>query len=209
MYPQLFIISAPSGAGKTSLVKAVSEKDTEIRPSVSYTTRAKRPDERHGYDYFFVTDSDFNKMITENAFFEYATVFGNHYGTARHSLAHLMEAHYDVILEIDWQGARQVKLHYPEATSIFILPPSLAVLESRLRKRAQDTEETIKQRMQQAKDEMQHCDEYDYLIINHDFDTAVSELSSLIQAARLRLRAQLLKGSEEILALFHATEISV
>ncbi len=182
----LYIISAPSGAGKTSLVKALCEQLPGISISVSTTTRAQRPGEENGVDYWFVDQQTFEKKQKEGDFLEYAQVFDNYYGTSRTAVETQLLKGEDVILEIDWQGARQVRKQMPEHVSIFILPPSREALESRLRNRGQDSEEIIARRMQDAKREISHYDEYDYLIINDDFDTALDELKALVRAQRLR-----------------------
>lgn len=187
---QLLIISAPSGAGKTSLIRALIENDRRIEVSVSHTTRPQRPGEIDGINYFFVPSETFQSMQDEGAFFEWAEVFGHFYGTSTAQLdAHLKQGA-DVILEIDWQGAQQVRSLLPDSAWIFILPPSVASLKTRLRGRGQDTDATIALRMQAAQAEMSHCDEADYLVINDVFDTALIELQAIISAARLRTGRQ-------------------
>lgn len=187
---KLYIISAPSGAGKTSLVKKLAQTADGIRLSVSHTTRQQRPGELHGQDYFFVSVADFRSLLEENAFLEYAQVFDNYYGTARSSVEQQLRNGLDVVLEIDWQGAQQVRQLMPDSLSIFILPPSLEILEQRLRNRAQDSEETIRRRMRDAVTEMSHYREYDYLIVNDDFERALRQLSHIVFANRLRLERQ-------------------
>ncbi len=186
----LFIVSAPSGAGKTSLLKRLREELEGVVISVSHTTRPKRPGEVEGKDYFFVSRETFEAMLTQDAFLEHARVFDHYYGTSRHQVVENLERGLDVILEIDWQGARQVREKIPGSRSVFILPPSLEVLEKRLRTRAQDSEETIARRMRDARSEMSHYDEYDYLVVNDDFETALGELKSILIADRLRLERQ-------------------
>lgn len=186
MSGQLFIVAAPSGAGKTSLVKAVVQSMPDIQVSVSYCTRAMRPGEQNGVDYFFVDQATFQRMVEAGEFLEHAHVFDRSYGTSRAKVLELLNRDIDVILEIDWQGARQVRALMPDALGIFILPPSKAALEARLRGRGQDGEETIARRMQAAVSEMVHYDEFDYVIVNEDFDLALQELRSAIVAARLR-----------------------
>jgi guanylate kinase len=186
----LFVVSAPSGAGKTSLVRALLEQDPRIRLSTSFTTRAPRPGEIDGEHYHFVDHARFEQMIADDALVEYARVFDNAYGTAEATLREVIEAGHDLLLEIDWQGARQVRERLPEAVSIFILPPSLAALESRLRARAQDSDAVIERRMSQARQELSHFDEYDYLIVNDRFETALAQLGAVIEAERLRLARQ-------------------
>lgn len=187
---QLFVVSAPSGAGKTSLVKRLVAELPNIGLSISHTTRARRPGEEDGRDYYFVTKPQFQEMIAENAFLEYANVFGNYYGTARSQIEVSLNQGDDVILEIDWQGARQVRRAWQDVVSIFVLPPSLEALYERLHKRGQDDEAVIERRMQAAREEMSHYAEYDYVVINDDFETALSELKAIVLAHRLRLDRQ-------------------
>lgn len=187
----LYIISAPSGAGKTSLVKALLERTEGLKMSVSHTTRARRPGEVDGKDYHFTQADDFRRLIDERAFLEHAQVFDNYYGTSRAAALELLAQGIDVILEIDWQGARQVREMMPEAVSIFILPPSRTALEERLRGRGQDDATIIARRMRDAENEMSHYGEFDYLVINDDFQTALAELGAIIQTHRLRLSRQM------------------
>ncbi|MDR5903987.1 guanylate kinase [Franzmannia qiaohouensis] len=204
----LFIVSAPSGAGKTSLVRALLERLDGLQVSVSHTTRAMRPGELDGVNYHFVETASFEAMIERGDFFEHARVFDNYYGTSRPAVQALLAAGTDVILEIDWQGARQVREQVAEAESVFILPPSLAALRQRLSSRATDDEAVIARRMRDAVSEMSHYDEYDHVIINDDFTTALDDLEALVRAARSRLarvrEAQapllqaLLSGSEAV-----------
>ena len=186
----LFIVSAPSGAGKTSLVRELIESLDGIRVSVSHTTRAQRRGEVDGVNYHFVSIAEFEAMISRGEFFEYAQVFDNFYGTSRSAVEALLKAGQDVILEIDWQGAQQVREQVPDSVSIFILPPSCDELERRLANRGTDAHATIARRMRDAVSEMSHYDEYDYLVINDDFTTALRELQSLVIAQRLSLARQ-------------------
>jgi guanylate kinase len=172
----LFIVAAPSGAGKSSLVNACLARDPNIRLSISFTSRAPRPGERHAEHYHFVGADEFQRMVAAGDFFEHALVHGDWKGTARQSVEPQLAAGRDVLLEIDWQGARQVRDKVPEAVSIFILPPSRAALEERMRKRGQDSEATIARRLAAAREEMSHYGEFDYLVVNEDFDTAVGEM---------------------------------
>ncbi|WP_340613932.1 guanylate kinase [Xenorhabdus thailandensis] len=188
----LYIVSAPSGAGKSSLIQALLKTqplyDTQV--SVSHTTRQARPGENHGEHYFFVTVDEFQNMINHDEFLEYACVFGNYYGTSRKVIEDTLASGVDVFLDIDWQGAQQIRQKMPIARSIFILPPSKEELLRRLRGRGQDSEEIIAKRMAQAVAEMEHYNEYDYVIINDDFNTALADLQSIIRSERLRLDRQ-------------------
>ena len=177
----LFIIAAPSGCGKTSLVKALLESSTKLAVSVSHTTRKPRKAEIDGKNYHFVSKERFAEMIANNDFIEFAEVFGNMYGTARSNIKKKLEANIDIILEIDWQGARQVRENMPNSISIFILPPSKNVLLQRLTDRGQDDEETISKRMKNSESEMSHYDEFEYLVINDQFDSALNDLKAIIQ----------------------------
>lgn len=187
---QLFIISAPSGAGKTSLVQELIERVKGIRRSVSYTTRPKRAGEEEGVHYHFVTQSQFEKMREEELFLESAHVFGNYYGTSRAWVESTVEKGNDVVFEIDWQGAQSIRAQWEDTTSVFILPPSEAALSQRLSQRAQDSHEVIAHRLQQAHKEIAHYHEYDYLIINDTFEHALSELIIIVEAARLKRTVQ-------------------
>ncbi|MFT0865694.1 guanylate kinase [Pseudomonas sp. CAM1A] len=186
----LYIVSAPSGAGKTSLVTALIKDDERVRVSVSHTTRAMRPGEEHGVNYHFVVHEEFKALIAQGDFLEHAEVFGNFYGTSRSALQETLDQGYDLILEIDWQGAQQVRKLMPEARSIFILPPSLEALRQRLDGRGQDSEEIIAGRMKEAVSEMVHYDEYEYVIINDDFAVALEEMKAVFKANRLLLKKQ-------------------
>ncbi|QWF70828.1 guanylate kinase [Methylomonas paludis] len=194
---KLYIISAPSGAGKTSLVKQLIADTDKLVVSISHTTRASRNAEQNGVDYFFVTVEVFQDMIAHQAFLEHAQVYDNFYGTARQTVEDYLVQGLDVILEIDWQGARQVRQMWPECVSIFILPPSIAVLRQRLQNRGQDNVEIIDRRMQAAVAEMSHYPEFDYLLVNDDFNTALQQLKCIISANRLLQTRQ----QQELLAL--------
>ena len=178
---RLFVISAPSGAGKTSLSRALSKSLPELEISVSHTTRDRRSDEQHGSDYYFVSMAEFLDMQTQGQFIESAVVFGNHYATSRVVMDRVIEQGHHLILEIDWQGAEQIRAAVPEAITIFILPPSLQALHERLMKRARDDRETIEQRMAEAMAEMFHYEDFDYLVINDDFDQALADLINIVQ----------------------------
>ncbi len=186
----LFIVAAPSGAGKTSLVKALLERDPTIALSVSYTSRPARPREEGGVHYHFVSRERFQQMAAEGAFFEYAEVHGDWKGTAKSAVAPLLDAGRDVLLEIDWQGARLVRAQHPECKSVFILPPSRPELERRLRGRQQDSEAVIARRLANSRDEISHADEFDYIVVNDDFDTALDDLQAIFRAQRLRQAIQ-------------------
>lgn len=190
MTATLFIIAAPSGAGKTTLVKALVESIDNVVISVSHTTRPMRPGEQEGLDYHFVNHDSFEQMVERGEFLEHATVFGNCYGTSRQWLLETLRKGKDVILEIDWQGARQIRNALDETLSICILPPSRATLEHRLRGRGTDGEEVIARRMRDAVNEMSHYNEADYLIVNDHFQTALSELKVIVGSTRLRLVPQ-------------------
>ena len=186
----LYIVAAPSGAGKSSIVNAVLARDPNICLSISFTSRQPRPGERHAEHYNFVSAAEFESMVAAGDFFEHALVHGDLKGTARQSLEPQLMAGRDVLLEIDWQGARQVRAKIPDAVSVFILPPSRAALEERMRKRGQDSEAVIAQRLAAAREEMSHYGEFDYVIINEDFDVAVAEMCAIFTASRLRTEAQ-------------------
>jgi guanylate kinase len=182
----LFIVSAPSGAGKTSLVDALLAADPELSVCVSHTTRRRRPAEVNGVNYHFVSGAQFQALADAGEFLEHAQVFGNHYGTSRRAVTEALDRGADLVLEIDWQGAALVRASRPDAVSIFIVPPSQAALRSRLRERAQDAVEVIESRLAQAKSDMAHYREFDYLVINDDFATALDELKAIVLAERLR-----------------------
>lgn len=189
----LFVIAAPSGAGKTSLVKALSESIDDFHISISHTTRAMRPGEANGRDYFFIDHAVFDHMTAQQAFLEHAVVFDNQYGTSRAWVLTELSNGQDVALEIDWQGARQIKALFPEAILIFILPPSIDTLNARLKQRKQDQLEIIAKRMHESQAEMQHFAEFDYLIVNDRFDVALLDLQHIVLAARLKMQRQMKK----------------
>ena len=194
----IFVISAASGTGKTTLVSRLTAAQPQIRVSVSHTTRAPREGEEHGCHYYFVSREEFVELIGQGAFLEHAEVFGNFYGTGIESVRQMSEAGYDVILEIDVQGAAQVRRALPEAVGIFILPPSLAVLAERLRGRGTDSDEVIERRLALAAEEIQEALSFDYAVINHDLDQAEAELLAIVRAQRCSLRRQR-KAIEKIL----------
>ncbi|MCV2886187.1 guanylate kinase [Aestuariibacter sp. AA17] len=196
----LFILAAPSGAGKSSLIKALLENhqdtnmhNTKMQVSVSHTTRDPRPGEVDGVHYHFVSKDEFKALIDQNAFFEWAEVFGNYYGTSRITIEETLSQGIDVFLDIDWQGARQVKAQIPDTATIFVAPPSQAELERRLRARNQDSDEVIKSRMEKAVAEISHYHEFDYIIVNDDFDAALNELEAIVAARRLRKVKQVVR----------------
>lgn len=186
----LYIVSAPSGAGKTSLVKALVDAQPQVRVSVSHTTRAMRPGEVDGVNYHFVSREDFLARLERNEFLEHAEVFGNLYGTSQRWLEDILAEGFDLILEIDWQGAQQVRRLMPQAKSIFILPPTQEALRQRLNNRGQDSDEIIDKRMREAVSEMSHYVEYDYLVINDDFAHALIDLQSIFRANQLIQKTQ-------------------
>lgn len=190
----LYVVSAPSGAGKTSLVRALIESDGDLHVSVSHTTRPRRPGEEDGVDYFFTDEPTFLDMVSRSEMLEHAKVFGNYYGTSRSWVETRLGEGVDVILEIDWQGARQVRAAISDAVTIFILPPSLDALERRLRSRGQDSDDVIEQRMQKSISELSHHHEFDYLVINDDFDHARADLQSIVRSRRLRRGHQIARG---------------
>ncbi|MDP2229409.1 guanylate kinase [Methylotenera sp.] len=187
----LFIITAASGAGKTSLIKALLAKDEHLKLSISHTTRNPRPSEANGVDYYFVDDSAFLKMLGDAQFLESAEVHDARYGTSQSAVEAPLQAGFDVILEIDWQGAAQVRRLYPQAISIFVLPPSIEALERRLNGRGQDSAEVIAKRVAAARTEMRHVSEFDYVTINDDFDVALQDITAIIHAQRLVSSVQL------------------
>ena len=185
---ELFVVAAPSGAGKTSLVRAVMQRLPELRFSISYTTRPQRPAEQDGRDYFFVDKAEFARMVAQSEFLEHAQVFDNCYGTSRPQVEQLLEAGHDVLLEIDWQGAQQVRRAMPQCRSIFILPPSRAALETRLRSRATDSEAVIQRRLRDSIADMSHWVEFDYVVVNEDFERATGELQQILTGIGEHLR---------------------
>lgn len=197
----LYIVAAPSGAGKSSIVNAVLARDANICLSISFTSRAPRPGERHAEHYHFVSAQEFERMVEVGDLFEHARVHGDWKGTARQSVEPQLAQGKDVLLEIDWQGARQVRAQLPGAVSVFILPPSREALEQRMRARGQDSEQVIAQRLAAAREEMCHYGEFDYVIINEDFDNAVDEMASIFVASRLRRDVQVARHSRLITAL--------
>jgi len=186
----LFIVAAPSGAGKSSLVNAVVADDPDLALSVSYTTRAPRAGEVNGREYHFVDRATFQRMLEAGEFLESAEVHGNFYGTSQKRIADARARGHDVVLEIDWQGAQQVRRLFPDVVSVFILPPSGAELERRLRARGQDSEDTIRRRLAAAREEISHAAEFDFVIINNDFEQARKDLVAVVRAARLKLDRQ-------------------
>lgn len=186
----LFIVAAPSGGGKTSLVRKLIHDVASIDVSISHTTRNMRPGEVDGVDYFFVDDVEFKNMIAQNAFIEHAIVFGNLYGTAFEQIQARLSGGIDVVLDIDWQGAQQIKRSFSDAVSIFVIPPSIDALKQRLQARRQDSETVIQGRMQNACTELTHYSEFDYLIVNDDFEQAAFQLKSIVIAHRLRMSRQ-------------------
>lgn len=187
---KLFIIAAPSGAGKTSLVHELIDRYSDIAVSVSHTTRDQRPGEQDGVNYNFVSKEQFKQLIAQGDFLEHAEVFGNFYGTSKNWVNERLKQGLDVILEIDWQGARQVREQFPDAISIFIVPPSKATLRTRLESRGQDKPEVIERRMQEATSECSHYKEFDYLVVNENFGQAVAELGAIFISHRLLLETQ-------------------
>lgn len=190
MSGHLYIVAAPSGAGKTTLVRLLLENDPGIRLSISYTTRAPRPGEQDGREYNFVDLATFRAMVERSEFLEWAEVHGNCYGTSRPWIEREMAAGRDVLLEIDWQGAQQVKKLFPQAIGIFVLPPSMDELERRLTGRGTDSAEVIARRLAAAQEEMRHVPEFEYVIINDELQRALGDLLSVVRASRLRLEAQ-------------------
>ena len=182
----VFIISAPSGSGKSTLVHRLLETVSNLTFSISYTTRPPRPTETNGVDYVFITREDFENRLARGEFLEYAEVFGNYYGTNRETFEQAIHAGHDLVLDIDVQGARQLKVAIPEAISVFVLPPSRDVLEQRLRARSQDSEEVIQRRLQGAAAEVRNYTQYDYVLINREIEEAAARLASIVKAERLR-----------------------
>ncbi|MGX1113893.1 guanylate kinase [Pseudoalteromonas sp. MBR-15] len=186
----LFILSAPSGAGKSSLISALLNKHSDMKVSVSHTTRSPRPGEENGVHYHFVSVEEFKALIEKNDFFEWAQVFDNYYGTSKQAIETQLAEGIDVFLDIDWQGAQQIRKLVEDVETIFILPPSKEELESRLTNRGQDSSEVIAGRMAKAQSETSHYNEYDYVVVNDDFDTALAEIETIVMAKRLSLKSQ-------------------
>ena len=185
---KLFVIAAPSGAGKTSLVRALMQLRPTLRFSISYTTRKQRPNERHSHDYFFVDKAEFERMVAAGDFLEHARVFDNYYGTSRQQVEQLLDESQDVLLEIDWQGAQQIRRALPECRSIFVLPPSRAALEQRLRGRGTDSDEVIARRLRDSLADLSHWSEFDYIVVNDDFDRATADLQAIVTGQGEQLR---------------------
>lgn len=194
----LFILSAPSGAGKSSLINALLAKHNDMKVSVSHTTRSPRPGEENAVHYHFVTVDEFKRLIEQNDFFEWAQVFDNYYGTSKQAIEEQLAAGIDVFLDIDWQGAQQMRKLVDDVKTIFILPPSKQELESRLNSRGQDSAEVIAGRMAQAQSESSHYDEYDYVVVNDDFNTALAQIETIVLAKRLSLQCQSVRHQELI-----------
>ena len=186
----LFILSAPSGAGKSSLINALLKNHADMKVSVSHTTRAPRPGEENGVHYHFASTDEFKALIAKDDFFEWAQVFDNYYGTSKQAIESQLDAGIDVFLDIDWQGAQQVRKIMPSVQTIFILPPSKEELEQRLNNRGQDSAEVIASRMAKAQSETSHYNEYDFVIVNDDFDTALTDIETIVMAQRLTLKMQ-------------------
>ena len=182
--PRLYVVSAPSGGGKTSLVNALLEADEQVRLSVSHTTRAPRPGEKDGVHYHFVSEDEFLAVVENDAFLEHAEVFGHRYGTGKEAVERQLSAGFNVLLDIDWQGARQIRDSYPACRTVFIVPPSIRELRRRLTGRGQDSEETIEKRMREARSEISHWDEFDFVIVNDRFNEALADLRSIIRSGR-------------------------
>ncbi len=201
-YPgNLFVVAAPSGAGKSSLVKALMELDARLFHSISHTTRAPRGQEVHGREYYFVSDAQFEQMVAQGAFLEWAYVHGNRYGTSRHAIEERIAQGGDIVLEIDYQGALQVKKIFSNAVLIFILPPSWTELRSRLQRRGEDSPEVIETRLVNAAKEVAHVDQFDFVIINERFELALFDLKSVVHAQRLKYAAQRLIRADTFKAL--------
>lgn len=191
----LFLVSAPSGAGKSSLVNALLKLEPGLKLSISFTTRTPRPGEQNGREYHFITIDDFLNRKNHGEFLEFAEVHGNYYGTSKILIQEAMQAGTDILLEIDWQGAQQVKRQFPDVASVFILPPSLEALNERLNKRGQDSQEVISRRILAAGGEIAHAPEFEYVIINQDFELALSELSAIVKATRCRTSQQSVRNA--------------
>lgn len=197
----LFIVSAPSGAGKTSLLRELVPGDRRLVMSVSHTTRSMRPGEQDGVHYHFVSQRHFEELLEAGAFLEHARVFDRYYGTSEAAMREQLAAGRDVVLEIDWQGARQVREHFPDAVSVFIAPPSITALRERLSDRGQDSAAVVERRMADARTELSHFPEYDYLVINDVFETALEDLRAIVRAERLREPRQAARSAENLAAM--------
>lgn len=204
---RLYIISAPSGGGKTSLVNALLQAVKNLEVSISHTTRPKRSGESDGVNYYFIDEPLFTSLVAQHAFLEHAQVFGNYYGTSRNFIEEKLRLGVDVILEIDWQGAAQVRKLMPHAVSIFILPPSWETLKKRLQQRAQDDENTIKRRLIEAREEISHYSDYDYLVVNDDFAQALADLAAIVNSQRLHINAQKEQQKALLLNLLHSNSV--
>lgn len=202
----LYVVAAPSGTGKTTLVKAIVDSFPGITVSISHTTRPQRPAEKHGINYYFISETEFRNMIHHHDFLEHAHVFGNLYGTSRVWVEETLARGTDVILEIDWQGCQQIQKLFPNCTSIFILPPSLDVLKHRLQSRNQDKPNIIQERFMDVREAVSHLHEYDYIVMNDDFATAVNDLKTIIQAGRLLEKRQSQQFAAIIAAINESTE---
>lgn len=200
----LYVVSAPSGTGKTTLVKALVDSIPGITVSISHTTRPKRPAEMHGINYYFLTEPEFERMVEANDFLEHATVFGHSYGTSRRWVEETLAKGQDVILEIDWQGCQQIQQLFPQSISIFILPPSVTDLYQRLIKRNQDNPAIVKQRIADVKETTRHINEYDYIILNDDFTDALNDLKTIVQSGRLIQKRQTIKFADLLTQLVTA-----
>ena len=201
--PRLFVIAAPSGGGKTSLIAALLKRDDRVSLSVSHTTRPPRPGEIDGVHYHFVDEPTFLERVEKGAFLEHARVFDHWYGTSRESVEDILDSGRDVLLDIDWQGARQIKQNFPDCCTIFILPPSLETLRLRLSNRAQDSEEVIDRRMRAARAELSHGGEFDFLIVNDDFDQALADLHSIVRSGLLEPEGQLERNHDLLAQLLN------
>lgn len=197
--PNLYVVAAPSGGGKTSLISALLRMDDHLRLSISHTTRPPRPHEVEGQHYYFVSDEEFARLVSENAFLEHARVYDHNYGTGRAKVQRQLDQGFDVMLDIDWQGAAQIRRSFPDCRSIFILPPSLEELHKRLSSRGQDSPEVIEKRMQKADSELSHASEFDYMIVNDDFEAALHDLHAIIRTGSHQRPGQGLR-SETLLA---------
>ena len=185
---KLYVIAAPSGAGKTTLVRALMQRRPALRFSISYTTRRQRPNERDGHDYYFVDKARFERMVDDREFLEHARVFDNYYGTSRRQVEQLLDEGEDVLLEIDWQGAQQIRSALPECRSIFVLPPSREALEQRLRNRGTDSDEVIARRLRDSLADLSHWNEFDYIVVNDDFARATEDLEAIVAGKGEHLR---------------------